>query len=1037
MINRILNFFGNNNTYNQSSIDVQNNYSSEIKTLLESFDGYFYEGKIVKALELLESAINEHKHKESKYYLLLKKAEYFLELGNIEKTKNLLELLEKDYSDYNDIKYKELLLSIYSAEKKEQEFFEVVKYLKAEKEDIKSDDYFRIIFYLNSGNINESKKLFNSLSKEEREKNNLIGGHIFSNSYNYLNKNEEDLEKANKYYKLALEENPNFFIKLHINGFFVQIIVNNYFRTEKDFNSEKVIQYKESLETLFEAEVFLNKYYIDELKVFKAYILLILNLKDEYIKFYENNSEILFDEHYMQYCTYKNININHSLIQKRLDRNDKLLLIYSNLLKDKNERIIILEYFEKNKDFVLKSDIIVYFYIKASIDSNRKILKKAKDYIDSNFETNFNLYFSHLLLKDYNNNLIIEQEIETLFNFIDKKIAWNDEIFDVINFFKKIKKPELYIKLAISKQNEFNNLIEYIFKICYQDKEVRIDQFEYFIQNIGDIVNFNSYIADIYSNKFNRLDKAFEFYYKTWENDKNLVSAKYVLSMVLHNFERYKNRLDEDKENEVLYYLQSMQKELDFTDISLISYFNLVINRDVNNAFGIINKKILSLNIYELDNENKKKLAAMYFNSITNFQDNEINGFQKNTVYFKKGNYYLDKELFKDINEIYIKKFKIKLIDKIEIATIKDDKTYKEKSLFHSIINEILETIENASFVIMKIDAGKERPFEKLQELLSKQNINSIDLIRKYSNGKDIGFWNLAKGYDKYFNLIIKLIEDESLNFNSCKVNLKEKSVPKLLTLSSIIFLNYWNKLDNILKREDIYIQKTTFNWLLSYIEKIEKNDELLYVFEENNELYKNIITKEQIGDFLNNLKCIVKSIAYVKIVDDTKATLLYEESFSITEDIGIQEYHAIAFSFQENYQIITEDKMLETIFQVLKFNPTMISNSLSLLKKEEIIELGIILHKKNYKYVFDITIAKSLINSLINILKYKDIATNGLTIKDINLLKILDDYGFLEKIKEIYFHHYEVYYPKIVLPEQDILSKNLKYILKILNADR
>ena len=53
----------------QSNIGVQNNYSSEIKTSLESFDGYFYEGKIVKAFELLESAINEHKHKESKYYL--------------------------------------------------------------------------------------------------------------------------------------------------------------------------------------------------------------------------------------------------------------------------------------------------------------------------------------------------------------------------------------------------------------------------------------------------------------------------------------------------------------------------------------------------------------------------------------------------------------------------------------------------------------------------------------------------------------------------------------------------------------------------------------------------------------------------------------------------------------------------------------------------------------------------------------------------------------------------------------------------------
>ena len=65
------------------------------------------------------------------------------------------------------------------------------------------------------------------------------------------------------------------------------------------------------------------------------------------------------------------------------------------------------------------------------------------------------------------------------------------------------------------------------------------------------------------------------------------------------------------------------------------------------------------------------------------------------------------------------------------------------------------------------------------------------NLIERYSNGKEIGFWSLSKGYDKYFNLIVQLLEDENLNFNSCRVNFKDKNTPKLLTLSSIIFLNY------------------------------------------------------------------------------------------------------------------------------------------------------------------------------------------------------------------------------------------------------
>ena len=100
MINKIFSFFNSNNTYTQTNIGVQNNYSSEVKTLLESLDTHFYVGEINKAFELLELGLKEHKHKESKYYLLLKKAEYFLQLRNVEKVKTILELLNKDYTDY-------------------------------------------------------------------------------------------------------------------------------------------------------------------------------------------------------------------------------------------------------------------------------------------------------------------------------------------------------------------------------------------------------------------------------------------------------------------------------------------------------------------------------------------------------------------------------------------------------------------------------------------------------------------------------------------------------------------------------------------------------------------------------------------------------------------------------------------------------------------------------------------------------------------------------------------------------------------------
>jgi len=122
MTNLISSWFSSNNNYNQTNIETQNNYSSEIKTLLESIDGYFDDGKIIDAFNLLNSAIEEHKHKESKYALIIKKVEYFLELRNIEEAIKYLKLLEKKYNEYINtlakIKYKNEITDIILRSKK-------------------------------------------------------------------------------------------------------------------------------------------------------------------------------------------------------------------------------------------------------------------------------------------------------------------------------------------------------------------------------------------------------------------------------------------------------------------------------------------------------------------------------------------------------------------------------------------------------------------------------------------------------------------------------------------------------------------------------------------------------------------------------------------------------------------------------------------------------------------------------------------------------------------------------------------------------
>ena len=241
-----------------------------------------------------------------------------------------------------------------------------------------------------------------------------------------------------------------------------------------------------------------------------------------------------------------------------------------------------------------------------------------------------------------------------------------------------------------------------------------------------------------------------------------------------------------------------------------------------------------------------------------------------------------------------------------------------------------------------------------------------------------------------------------------------------------MIFLNYIDKLENVLKKEDVFIQKTTFNWLLNYIEDLEKKDEIFNVFFENGTFYKDIVTKEQIEEFTNRLKKIINNIAYVKIIDDSKASLPYKEAFSLSEYIGIQEYQAIALSYQHNYQIITEDRMLEVVFETFRFNLSMISNSLSLLDRQSVIDMAVDLHNKNYKYIFDGGVLQYLGKLLT-----KSNIVNTFSEKDIGILKILDDYGWLDNIKKIYEHEYQVKYPKVIIPQKDYISENIEYLFK------
>ncbi len=320
-------------------------------------------------------------------------------------------------------------------------------------------------------------------------------------------------------------------------------------------------------------------------------------------------------------------------MQDNFKKSDTLLINYASLMRDKNEQKVVLNFFEANIDLLLKFDLLIYFYVQAIINSEHIILVEIDNYIVENKSNSFELYMSYLLIKFKTSHMITDDEINTLLGFVQDEKTVYAKVIETIDLLVKIKKSSIYIEYAISKINNFKGLTKYVLQKCFFDMELKIEDFELFIENI-DKNEYAPYIADIYS-KYGRYYKSFEYFQINFENNENTDNAINLLIIGIRNYEISHSRINEEIENEVLFYLQSKQRTLSFNNISLISYYSLVINKDKNNAFGIINKKILELNVYELNNDEKQQLSSLYFNSITNFGDKEIDSFEKNTIFIK------------------------------------------------------------------------------------------------------------------------------------------------------------------------------------------------------------------------------------------------------------------------------------------------------------------------------------------------------------------------------------------------------------------
>lgn len=995
------------NTVQTNSIVLNAKIDSSIERLKKDF----FDGNFTEAIDFLNSLLIEYDDNiEIKYQLLVVKISFLMQLRKMDEFKEYIELLESNYTKFINKDFRELKLTLLAFENN-QDFFELSKKLRLETPNSKPQGHFDIVFHLNGGDLNSAKDIFEKEIQnfEYRDKLLLIGGHIYSNLYKYDADDENNFVKADEYYKEALEkEELSFLDKMLIQGFYAHRLMNDQIRQKKATNEEflkYLKEYKESLEIVLGCKKYFNHQYVHNLIETYMHILLSLNLKDDYLNFYESNVDTFSMKHYIQYCDIKGIDYSHEKIQNYIKLNFLLddLLLYTSLISNNNleEIKIIRDFLEENKDYKYKHHFAMYCFVKGSILLDIEINEDILVYLEENKYTELDCLLAFLEYQYYLDISINDVDIEKLLEFSNDSIIVA-RIVDAIKLLQQLGKREEYLALALTKQDAFYSVIFETLKVCEEDKDLLFSSFDDFVNKIIDKEIYSTVIGRIYL-KYDKLDIVFSNYYLEFKRNKTLWIMFELLNMGLAFYNKSGEVFDNKKQLEVLNDIVADIDKLEIQNLIFLLNYVIIIHGDTKQVLPYLNQRLLELDINELNSDIKIDLSNMYFQTqfdlqnyaaIFNYEDNFCLVNDGKT--FIKGNY--------SVLEINQNNFGFVIVDDNKYFIMKQDESYKEQSLFHRIVGPFAYRCDNPSMQEFSFDANAEEPMSEIFDMIKQQSLHTKDLFQRYSDGKLIGLYTLAQGkYSKYFSLIPYLLENKNINFYSGEINYYPE-VNKILTLSSIVFLSNIGQLDEVLKREDVFIQRTLINWLKEYSTKIDfisMPTEFSYLDEiENPKLHRNT------NDGVEQLKSLVFKLVQdiiknCKIIEDQLEVMpIKGANEMLANQIGKQEYQALAYCLNHKFQIITEDRIFNMLFGTMKLNMPMASNSLLLLEDirsyEELRGLRIELHVKKYKNVLD----KNYMHNLIVFMQKHDLY--NLEDEEKELIKIVDGYGWINKTKEI-----------------------------------
>jgi len=1036
MINKFRSSLNFGNVNQTNNIVIAN---STIDTSIKRLEQDFHEGNIKQALNDLESFLIENKiSPKIRYQLYVKKASFFFSLRRYDEALDLLDYIKKEYRTFLETGFDELQLISFCIGKDRKNFFELVDKIKIENSESPNIENFELMYYFHTGDILKAKEIFERIDNKLKKEKDIVlmGGHIYSSL--------DDYENTNKFYKLALSFDISYLDKATIYGFYGTYIINKSMHGQSI--SEDYIKticiYKDIIKHILEQSSFFNKLYIINLKNIFLHLFIIDNNIKGYIDFYEKefiNTSIV-SYHYFQYTSFKKGVIEDKKIQEIILKGDEeILLHYVHILEEDNgSHLKIIIFLEENKELIYSSQFIFVSYVKWKIKNNSDLDNEFIDYLISHKYKEFDYLIVYLLFLKSSSTPLAQEDISKLLKFAHNEKVIYARILETLFILKDLGKRSEYLNLALEKEEEFKYIISETLKLCYDDKNLLIDDFSYFIDNMSNQTLYYSHISNIYF-KYANYKLSFDFLFKDYKrNSENNSILLDILRISINHFIKTKNVYEKDKQLEVYSLLISRKDNLVISDIVFLLQYSIMILKDTKQILPFLNQYLLSTNINELEEEIKINFSDLYTKTsfgIANYNDLFL--YDDNICLVGKGKIYI-KNQYKILEENQ-DNLEFVLLDDNEFFLMAQNDIVSEESLLHRIIGTFTFRINNPNHIQMKIDTKSDNPLSELLLFVEEQNKQTISLYERYSNKEYCGLFALAEyDYKNYFTCIPYLLNHKKYYFNSLKRNFIVDR-KKILTLSTIVFLHEIAYLEEVLQREDIVIQQTLINWMREYIDKFNYSRRPQdYSYLDNSEPVFIPYTEEEdkeAEDFKQFIVSLTTKLLKCEIIDDTLSNLPLGEAYEILADsMGSQEYHALAYCVENNYQIISENNIFEFMFSSFSYNKMFIGNSLGLLedildnKQMHILEKE--LYKKQYRYIFSCLEEDKLIEML-SYEKLEIILNEQMIFK----FRIWYEYGCLDNIITKYIHSYKVLYPKKYLPVENTFSKNMKHILQLIDV--